>query len=154
MKPLGIAGVTVTLFQIGADPAQAATRTIFATTVTDSKGCKPEGWGGKRSQPLLRSNAAIDYKTGQIRWSHKWPGGGGGVRSDLLRTAPLWHAALHVVVSNGPITKTRCAASLCEPGNQARRRRLSKPSTTNPPPTKEMETGSGFSTVLVWMPMS
>jgi hypothetical protein len=38
MKPLGIAGVTVTLFQIGADPAQAATRTIFATTVTDSKG--------------------------------------------------------------------------------------------------------------------
>ena len=30
---------------------------------------------------------AIDYKTGQIKWSHKWPGNGGGVRSGLLSTA-------------------------------------------------------------------
>jgi alcohol dehydrogenase (cytochrome c) len=69
---------------------------------------------------------AIDYKTGKIRWSHKWPGGGGGVRSGLLSTAgkllfagdpsanfvaldpatgePLWHAALHANVTNGQIT--------------------------------------------------
>ncbi len=88
---------------------------------------KPEGWGGNDrngvSEAMLQ---AIDYKTGKIRWSHKWPGGGAGVRSGLLSTAgkllfagdpsgnfvaldpetgnPLWHAELHTSVSNGPIT--------------------------------------------------
>jgi alcohol dehydrogenase (cytochrome c) len=88
---------------------------------------KPEGWGGNDrsgfSEAMLQ---AIDYKTGTIRWSHKWPGNGGGVRSGLLSTAgnllfagdpnsnfvamnaatgePLWHAGLHTGVSNGPIT--------------------------------------------------
>jgi len=88
---------------------------------------KPEGWGGNdrngTSEAMLQ---AIDYKTGKVRWSHKWPGGGGGVRSGLLSTAgkllfagdpsanfvaldpatgdPLWHAVLHASVSNGPIT--------------------------------------------------
>jgi alcohol dehydrogenase (cytochrome c) len=88
---------------------------------------KPEGWGGNDrsgfSEAMLQ---AIDYKTGKIRWTHKWPGNGGGVRSGLLSTAgkllfagdpntnfvaldpatgdPLWHAALHASMTNGPIT--------------------------------------------------
>jgi alcohol dehydrogenase (cytochrome c) len=88
---------------------------------------KPEGWGGNDrggySEALLQ---AIDYKTGKVAWSHKWPGGGGGVRSGLLSTAGkllfagdpsgnfvaldpatgavLWHAGLQANVSNGPIT--------------------------------------------------
>jgi alcohol dehydrogenase (cytochrome c) len=67
---------------------------------------------------------AIDYKTGNIRWSHKWEGG--GIRSGVLSTAgnlvftgdtasnlvalnastgqPLWHANLGGGVSNGPMT--------------------------------------------------
>jgi glucose dehydrogenase len=66
---------------------------------------------------------AIDYKTGKIRWSHKWEAGG---RSGLLSTAgkvlfagdgsnnlvaldvnngnPLWHANLGAPVTNGPMT--------------------------------------------------
>jgi alcohol dehydrogenase (cytochrome c) len=88
---------------------------------------KPEGWGGNDrsgySEAMLQ---AIDYKTGKIVWSHKWPGNGGGVRSGLLSTAgnllfasdtnsnlvaldpstgtPLWHAGLHTPMSNAPIT--------------------------------------------------
>jgi alcohol dehydrogenase (cytochrome c) len=88
---------------------------------------KPEGWGGNDrggwSEAMLQ---AIDYQTGKIRWSHKWPGNGAGVRSGLLSTAgkllfagdtnqnlvaldpsngkPLWHAGLHAPMSNGPIT--------------------------------------------------
>ncbi len=87
---------------------------------------KPEGWGGNDrggfSEALLQ---AIDYQTGKVRWSHKWPGNGGG-RSGLLSTAgkllfagdtsnnlvaldpatgtPLWHAALHTGMTNAPIT--------------------------------------------------
>jgi hypothetical protein len=38
---------------------------------------KPEGWGESRIQ-------AIDYKTGKVKWSHKWEDGG---RSGLLSTA-------------------------------------------------------------------
>jgi len=86
---------------------------------------KPEGWGGTDrggwSEYLLQ---AIDYKTGNIKWSHKWEGFGG--RSGLLSTAgnllfagdiagnfvalnaamgtPLWHANLSGSVSNAPIT--------------------------------------------------
>jgi alcohol dehydrogenase (cytochrome c) len=67
---------------------------------------------------------AVDYKTGQIRWSHKWESA--GVRSGVLSTAgnlvftgdpannfvalnattgePLWHANLGTAVSNGAIT--------------------------------------------------
>jgi alcohol dehydrogenase (cytochrome c) len=66
----------------------------------------------------------IDYKTGNIKWSHKWEGP--GVRSGVLSTAgnlvfagdassnlvalnattgeALWHANLGQGVSNGPIT--------------------------------------------------
>jgi len=67
---------------------------------------------------------AIDYKTGKIRWSHKWEGGGS--RSGVLSTAgnlvftgdgtnnfvaldartgaALWRANLGAAVGNGPIT--------------------------------------------------
>jgi alcohol dehydrogenase (cytochrome c) len=86
---------------------------------------KPEGWGGNDRGGFNESMVqAIDYKTGKVAWSHKWPGGGG--RTGLLSTAggllfagdgssnfvaldpktgaPLWHAGLHTSVSNGPIT--------------------------------------------------
>jgi alcohol dehydrogenase (cytochrome c) len=88
---------------------------------------KPEGWGGNdrggTSEAMLQ---AIDYKTGAVHWSHKWPGAAGGVRSGLLSTAggllfagdpnsnfvaldaatgdALWHAGLHTNVTNGPVT--------------------------------------------------
>jgi alcohol dehydrogenase (cytochrome c) len=86
---------------------------------------KPEGWGGTDrggwSEAMLQ---AIDYKTGAIRWSHKWEGG--GARAGMLSTAggllftgdgsgnfialdgktgtPLWHANLAAPVSNAPVT--------------------------------------------------
>lgn len=86
---------------------------------------KPEGWGGTDrggwSEFLLQ---AIDYKTGNIRWSHKWEGPGG--RSGLLTTAgnllfagdvsnnfvavnaatgqPLWHANLGTPIANAGMT--------------------------------------------------
>ena len=66
---------------------------------------------------------AIDYKTGKIRWSHKWESGS---RSGLMSTAgnlvftgdgsnnfvalnattgePMWHANLGAPVGNGAIT--------------------------------------------------
>jgi alcohol dehydrogenase (cytochrome c) len=67
---------------------------------------------------------AIDYKTGKIRWSHRWEGNGmSGVLStagnlvfvvdgssgnlvalDAATGDPLWHAGLGTSVSNGPIT--------------------------------------------------
>jgi alcohol dehydrogenase (cytochrome c) len=86
---------------------------------------KPEGWGGNDrsgfSEGMLQ---AIDYKTGKIRWSHKWEGP--GTRAGVLSTAgnlvftgdpsnnfialdgatgnPLWHVNLGTGISNGPIT--------------------------------------------------
>lgn len=86
---------------------------------------KPEGWGGNDRGGWQESLVqAIDYKTGKIRWSHKWEGTGG--RGGLLSTAgklvfggdpagnfvalhaatgePLWHANLGNSISNGPIT--------------------------------------------------
>jgi alcohol dehydrogenase (cytochrome c) len=86
---------------------------------------KPEGWGGNDkggwSEAMLQ---AIDYKTGKIKWSHKWEGS--SVRSGVLSTAgnlvfagdpsdnfvalnattgeALWHANLGAAVSNGAIT--------------------------------------------------
>ena len=45
---------------------------------------KPEGWGGNDRGGWSESMVqAIDYKTGKIRWSHKWEDG----RSGLLSTA-------------------------------------------------------------------
>ncbi len=85
---------------------------------------KPQGWGGNDrggwSEAMLQ---AIDYKTGKIKWSHKWDGSS-SVRSGLLSTAgnlvfagdatsnfvalnattgePLWHSRLHASITNGP----------------------------------------------------
>ena len=87
-------------------------------------GENPQGWGGTDrggwSESMLQ---AIDFKTGKVKWSHKWEG---GARSGLLTTAgnllfaggnsgdivalnattgdALWHARLGNAVSNGPIT--------------------------------------------------
>ena len=86
---------------------------------------KPEGWGGNDQGGWAESMLqAIDYKTGKIKWSHKWEGA--SVRAGVLSTAgnlvfagdpannlvalnattgqPLWHANLGSAVSNGPIT--------------------------------------------------
>jgi alcohol dehydrogenase (cytochrome c) len=86
---------------------------------------KPEGWGGNDRGGWSESMVeAIDYKTGKIRWSHKWEGGGsrGGLLStagklvfagdgsgnfvalDAANGTPLWHANIGNPVTNGPIT--------------------------------------------------
>jgi alcohol dehydrogenase (cytochrome c) len=84
----------------------------------------PQGWGGTDrggwSESMLQ---AIDYKTGKVRWSHKWEG---NIRAGVLSTAgnvvftggssqdlvalnattgdALWQARLGNSVTNGPIT--------------------------------------------------
>ena len=86
---------------------------------------KPEGWAGNDrsgfSEGMLQ---AIDYKTGKIRWSHKWEGPGwrAGVLStagnlvftgdpsnnfialDATTGSPLWHVNLGTNITNGPMT--------------------------------------------------
>jgi alcohol dehydrogenase (cytochrome c) len=87
---------------------------------------KPEGWGGNDrggwSESMLK---AIDYKTGKVRWGHRWEGPG-GPRSGVLATAgnlvfaadpqsnlvalnattgePLWHVNLGAGMTNAPIS--------------------------------------------------
>jgi len=84
----------------------------------------PQGWGGTDRGGYSESMVqAIDYKTGKVKWSHKWEA---NVRSGLLSTAgnllfaggpstdivalnattgdALWHARLGATVSNGPTT--------------------------------------------------
>ena len=86
---------------------------------------KPEGWAGNDlgggGESMLE---AIDYRTGKIRWRHKWEGP--GARAGVLSTAghlvftgdssnnfialnaetgeALWHANVGAAVSNGPMT--------------------------------------------------
>ena len=107
------------LFYVNADYGYSIT---YLTDTDD----KPEGYGGGArtiwSQAALE---ALDYKTGKIRWSHFFPGKGGG-RSGILNTAGkllfsgdpssnliawdpatgkiLWHFGLASSVSNGPMT--------------------------------------------------
>lgn len=87
-------------------------------------GDNPQGWGGIDRGGWGESMIqAIDYRTGKVRWSHKWEA---SARSGLLSTAgnvlfaggpsqdlvalnattgdALWHARLGSPVSNGPIT--------------------------------------------------
>ncbi len=101
-----------------------ATRSFAIYYIFDDSN-KPEGWGGhdlgEWTESMLQ---AIDYRTGKIKWSHKWatPGIDGG----LLSTAgnlvfagdpnnnlvalnattgdPLWHANLGSALTNAAIT--------------------------------------------------
>jgi alcohol dehydrogenase (cytochrome c) len=84
----------------------------------------PQGWGGTDRGGWAESMLqAIDYKTGKVRWSHRWEG---NIRAGVLSTAgnlvftggsssdlvgldatsgdALWQARLNSSVSNGPIT--------------------------------------------------
>jgi alcohol dehydrogenase (cytochrome c) len=84
----------------------------------------PQGWGGTDrggySESMLQ---AIDYKSGKVRWSHKWEGNiragvlstagnvvfTGGPSNDLVALnattgAALWQARLNASVANGPMT--------------------------------------------------
>jgi alcohol dehydrogenase (cytochrome c) len=86
---------------------------------------KPEGWGGRQAGNWSRAMLqALDYRTGKIKWSHKWEtlGNKGGLLStagnlvfagdpnnnlvvlDATTGKPLWHANLSTGLSNGPIT--------------------------------------------------
>ncbi|HKX28819.1 MAG TPA: acido-empty-quinoprotein group A [Blastocatellia bacterium] len=89
---------------------------------------QPEGYGGTGgglfAEPVLK---AIDYRTGRIAWSHKYPSGGwGNAGPGILTTAGkllftgdasgnliafnpatgqiLWHFRTGAMVSNGPMT--------------------------------------------------
>ena len=68
------------LFYVG------ATRSFSVFYIFDTDD-NPQGWGGaERGGGNLGSMVeAIDYKTGKIRWSHKWESG--GARSGLMSTA-------------------------------------------------------------------
>jgi alcohol dehydrogenase (cytochrome c) len=84
----------------------------------------PMGWGGDERGGWSESMVqAIDYKTGKIRWTHRWEG---SVRSGLVSTAgnvlfaggpsndlvaldarngqALWHSVINGPITNGPIT--------------------------------------------------
>jgi alcohol dehydrogenase (cytochrome c) len=101
----------------------AASRAFSIFYIYDP-GENPQGWGGTDrggwSESMLQ---AIDYKTGKIRWSHRWDT---NTHSGLLTTAgnllfaggnsqdlvalnattgdAIWHTRLGNSVSNGPIT--------------------------------------------------
>jgi alcohol dehydrogenase (cytochrome c) len=98
--------------------------------LTDTDG-RPQGWAAAERNVGSVGTAlkAIDYKTGQVKWSHPLvmgPGGSTGGAMGLLSTAggllfgndggsnfvaydpstgkPLWHAGLGATTSNGPQT--------------------------------------------------
>src|SRR5262249_21882885 len=96
---------------------------ILYLTDTDER---PEGWAAAERSAGSQGSAlrAIDYRTGKVRWTHPFPGGGGAM--GLLSTAggllfghdgsgnfvaydpangkALWHAGLGTNTSNGPET--------------------------------------------------
>jgi alcohol dehydrogenase (cytochrome c) len=84
----------------------------------------PAGWGGTDrggwGEAMIE---ALDYRTGTVRWSHRWPpgtaragilttggdvlftSGAGGIEALDARTGePLWHSRLGAPVTNAPIT--------------------------------------------------
>jgi len=95
---------------------------LFYLTDTDEK---PEGYGGRDSGVFsISALKAIDYKTGEVKWSHQYSARGGpyGIlttaghllftgdpSSNFLAFDPatgdiLWHARLTSSLSNGPMT--------------------------------------------------
>jgi alcohol dehydrogenase (cytochrome c) len=84
----------------------------------------PAGWGGTdRGGWAETMIQALDYRTGKVRWTHKWPAGtakagilttagnvlftsgSGGIEAlDAANGAPLWHARLGAPLTNAPIT--------------------------------------------------
>ncbi len=108
------------LFYVG------TSRAFSVYYVFDPDLANPQGWAAPiaAARNLSSSVEAIDYKTGKIRWSHKWETPAG--RSGLMSTAgnlvftgdnssnlvalnattgdPLWHSKLTAPVSNGPIS--------------------------------------------------
>jgi alcohol dehydrogenase (cytochrome c) len=101
----------------------SATRAFSVYYIYDP-GENPQGWGGTDRGGWGESMVqAVDYKTGKIRWSHKWDNNGnsgllstagnllftGGNAQDLVALNAttgdaLWHTRLGNNVSNGPIT--------------------------------------------------
>jgi alcohol dehydrogenase (cytochrome c) len=101
----------------------AESMSIFYLTDTDEN---PQGYGGREAVQLSRAwLKALDYKTGQVRWSHQFPGRlpitagilstagtllfTGDIAQNLIAFDPvngtiLWHANLGNAVTNGPIT--------------------------------------------------
>ncbi len=100
--------------------------------LTDTDG-RPQGWAAAERNVAVVGNAlkAVDYKTGQVKWSRPLamgPAGSAGGPMGLLSTAggllfgndggsnfvaydaatgkPLWHAGLGTNTSNGPQTFT------------------------------------------------
>jgi alcohol dehydrogenase (cytochrome c) len=99
---------------------------VYYLTETDPRGAM--GLGGKEERGLGSMGGyltAIDYKTGEVAWRHRYPGTGGGGSQGLLTTAggllfggdlagnivaydardgaPLWHSRIGNV-SNAPET--------------------------------------------------
>jgi acido-empty-quinoprotein group A len=100
----------------------------YSVTYLTDDDPEPQGYGGGGggglSEPILE---AIDYKTGNVAWKHKYPSGGfgnafpgilttagkllftGDPSGNLLAFDPatgriLWHFRTHSMVSNGPST--------------------------------------------------
>ena len=100
----------------------------YSVTYLTDTDPEPQGYGGGGgggfSEPIL---AAIDYKTGNVAWKHKYPSGGfgnsfpgllstagkllftGDPSGNLLAFDPaagriLWHFRTGTMVSNGPST--------------------------------------------------
>jgi alcohol dehydrogenase (cytochrome c) len=101
-----------------------ATRSFGIYYIYDDS-AKPEGWGGHDLGDWTESMLqAIDYRTGKLKWSHKWatPGIEGGVLStagnlvfagdpnnnlvalNATTGEPIWHANLGHSLSNAAIT--------------------------------------------------
>jgi acido-empty-quinoprotein group A len=103
----------------------AESMSIFYLTDTDEN---PQGYGGREAIQISRAwLKALDYKTGQVRWSHQFPGRlpitagilstagkllfTGDIAQSLIAFDPangtiLWHSNLGTAVTNGPITYT------------------------------------------------
>jgi alcohol dehydrogenase (cytochrome c) len=107
------------LFYVGTTPSYS----VYYLTDTSAH---PQGYGGRDSGVWSESAlVALDYKTGEARWRHVFPGEGGSLSGILTTAGRLlftgdpsanfiafdpengdikWHAGLTSSVSNGPMT--------------------------------------------------